>query len=48
MLKPQGVPTIFVDGRKLNLNDYTEAEMLQALNDAAFSAQGHFCGPDGC
>ena len=48
VLKPQGVPTIFVDGRKLNLNDYTEAEMLQALNDAAFSAQGHFCGPDGC
>ena len=48
VLKPQGVPTIFVDGRKLNLNDYTEAEMLQTLNDAAFSAQGHFCGPDGC
>lgn len=48
VLKPQGVPTIIVDGRKLNLNDYTEAEMLQALNDAAFSAQGHFCGPEGC
>ena len=48
VLKPQGVPTIIVDGRRLTLNDYTEAEMLQALNDAAFSAQGHFCGPDGC
>lgn len=48
VLKPQGVPTIYVDGRKLQLEDYTEAEMLQALNDAAFSAQGHFCGPDGC
>ena len=48
VLKPQGVPTIYVDSRKLQLEDYTEAEMLQALNDAAFSAQGHFCGPDGC
>ena len=48
VLKPQGVPTIIVDGRRLTLNDYTEAEMLQALNDAAFSAQGHFCGPEGC
>ena len=48
VLKPQGVPTIYVDGRKVQLEDYTEAEMLQALNDAAFSAQSHFCGPDGC
>lgn len=48
VLKPQGVPTIIVDGRRLSLKDYTESEMLQALNDAAFSAQGHFCGPDGC
>lgn len=48
VLKPQGVPTIIVDGRRLSLKDYTESEMLQALNDAAFSAQGHFCGPEGC
>ena len=48
VLKPQGVPTIYADGKKLSLNDYTEAEMLQALNDASFSGPGHFCGPDGC
>ena len=48
VLKPKGVPTIYVDGREITLTDYTEAEMLQALNDAAFSAPGHFCGIDGC
>lgn len=48
VLKPRGVPTIYVDGREITLKDYTEAEMLQALNDAAFSAQGHFCGLEGC
>ena len=48
VLKPQGVPTIYADGKKLSLNDYTEAEMLQALNDASFSGPGHFCGPDEC
>ena len=48
VLKPQGVPTIYMDGKKINLSDYTEAEMLRILNDNAFTAPGHFCGPDGC
>lgn len=48
VLKPQGVPTIYVDGKKINLNDYTEAEMLRILNDNAFTTQGHSCGPEGC
>lgn len=48
VLKPKGVPTIYVDGREITLNDYTEGEMLQALNDAAFSTSGRFCGMDGC
>ena len=48
VLKPKGVPTIYVDGKEIALNDYTEAEMLQALNDAAFSPSGHFCTPEGC
>ena len=48
VLKPKGVPTIYVDGRELTLKDYTESEMLQALNDAAFSAPAHFCTADGC
>ena len=48
VLKPKGVPTIYVDGKQLNLSDYTEAEMLAALNDAAFEAAPRFCGADGC
>ena len=48
VLKPQGVPTIYMDGKKINLSDYTEAEMLRILNDNAFTGPGHFCGPDGC
>ena len=48
VLKPQGVPTIYMDGTKINLSDYTEAEMLRILNDNAFTGPGHFCGPDGC
>ena len=47
-LKPQGVPTIYVDGKQLALSDYTEAEMLRVLNDAAFSGPSRFCGPEGC
>ena len=48
VLKPQGVPTIYVDGKQLSLRDYTEAEMLQALNDTAFTTSPRFCGVDGC
>ena len=48
VLKPKGVPTIYVDGKEITLKDYTEAEMLQALNDAVFSSSGHFCTPEGC
>ena len=48
VLKPQGVPTIYVDGKQLSLGDYTEAEMLRALSDAAFQAAPRFCGIDGC
>lgn len=48
VLKPQGVPTLYFDGQKISLSDYTEAEMLRALNDVASCTQGHFCGPEGC
>ncbi len=49
VLKPQGVPSIFIDGRQITLKDYTKEEMLRILNDHAFCAgSGHFCGPDGC
>lgn len=49
VLKPQGVPSIFIDGQQITLKDYTKEEMLRILNDHAFCAgSGHFCGPDGC
>lgn len=48
VLKPQGVPTIYLDGKKISLSDYTEAEMLRVLNDNAFAGPGRFCGPEGC
>lgn len=48
-LKPRGVPTIYIDGRQIQLADYTKAEMMRILNDASFvSMNAHFCGPDGC
>lgn len=49
VLKPQGVPSIFIDGQQITLKDYTKEEMLRILNDHAFCAgSGRFCGPDGC
>lgn len=49
VLQPSGVPTIYIDERKIQLSEYTESEMLAILNDAAFrSAPGFSCGPDGC
>lgn len=48
-LRPKGVPTIYMDGQQIQLNDYTEAEMLRILNDHAFpTGSAVFCGPDGC
>lgn len=48
-LKPRGVPTIYIDGEKIELAEYTREEMLRILNDRAFSdTSAHFCGPDGC
>ena len=49
VLKPTGVPTIFFDGQRVALSQYTEAEMIRLLNDHAFSAgPGFGCGSDGC
>lgn len=48
-LKPRGVPTIYIDDRQIQLEQYTKAEMMRILNDASFvSMDAHFCGPDGC
>lgn len=49
VLKPKGVPTIYIDEQQIQLSDYTKAEMLRILNDHAFpTGFGTFCGPDGC
>lgn len=49
VLKPKGIPTLYIDGREVKLKDYTEAEMIRILNDASFQVTGGFsCGPNGC
>ena len=47
VLKPTGVPTIYVDGEKLALRDYTLGEMV-ALLQGAVQAPGFSCGEYGC
>lgn len=48
-LKPTGVPTIYIDGTKVQLSTYTVSEMMALLNDAAFQSGPSFsCGPEGC
>lgn len=45
-----GVPSIYINGRKVTLQTYTKEEMIQILtqqeNDSA--GGGFCCGPDGC
>lgn len=49
VLQPTGVPTIYIDGRKVTLSDYTLGEMVRLLGDATFqSGTGFSCGSDGC
>lgn len=49
-LKVAHVPTIFIDGTEVTLQDYTPEEMLRILLDSTSrsSAGGFGCGPDGC
>lgn len=47
VLKPTGVPTIYIDGQKIMLSEYTKEEMVRILLGA--SAEGGMaCGEDGC
>lgn len=49
VLKPKGVPTLYIDGQEVHLKDYTVAEMTRILADASAASQGGFCcGPNGC
>ena len=49
VLKPAGVPTIYVNGEKITLRDYSLGEMVGVLGGAAASEAGGFgCGTEGC
>ena len=49
ILRPTGVPTIYVNGEKIALRDYSLGEMVGILNGAAsLEGPGFSCGSDGC
>lgn len=50
VLKPTGVPTIYLNGEKIVLHDYTKAEMLRILNReaAADSGPSFSCSEGSC
>lgn len=50
VLKPRGVPTIYIDGEKISLQEYTKEEMIRILTDqAAKTAETEFgCSENGC
>ena len=47
VLKPSGVPTLFIDGQRVMLEHYTTDELVDILSGAA-SAGGFACGENGC
>lgn len=56
-LQPSGLPTIYFNQQKINIQSYTKEEMVHYLEafaddagDFSFDAAGDFtgCGPDGC
>ena len=51
VLKPSGVPTIYINQKKIAISDYTKEEMIQILRtqgNTASERTGMCCGPDGC
>lgn len=47
-LKVRGVPTIYIGGQQIELNDYTVEEMVNILNGLESVSGGMHCGDDGC
>ena len=47
-LKVRGVPTIYIGGQPIELNDYTVEEMVNILNGLESVSGGMHCGDDGC
>ena len=50
VLKPRGVPTIYIDGEKINPTQYTKNEMIEILYNRVSTAEGTVfgCGEGGC
>ena len=50
VLKPQGVPTIYINGEKISGREYTIEEMIAILRQEADkdAGSGFSCGEDGC
>ena len=48
VLKPTGVPTILIDGQKVELSEYSREEMIRLLLGAPSVSGGFCCGEGGC
>jgi predicted DsbA family dithiol-disulfide isomerase len=50
VLRPKGIPAIYIDGQKVNLSDYSVEEMMGIIlyKTQNESAAGMVCGVDGC
>ena len=48
VLKPTGVPTIYIDGQKVELSEYSKEEMIRLLLGAPSVSGGFCCGEAGC
>ena len=49
-LQPKGVPTIYINGEKVTVSEYTKEEMIRILSEQvpADEVSGFCCGEDGC
>ena len=50
VLQPRGVPTVYMDGEKISIREYTKEEMVAILTKQAekSAAPAMVCGDDGC
>ena len=48
-LKVAGIPTIYLNGEKISVEEYTKDEMIRILQEGQISStKGMCCGLDGC
>ena len=49
VLKVTGIPSIYLDGEKITVQEYTKEEMIRILQEGQIAAaKGMCCGLDGC